>query len=194
MLKKAAILTLILIGSASLSFANGAAHHNSSQTTMIGSFFGVVPTTTVTDTGSDSVSADDTASTDTGTDTSGVATDERGCSTLITADIHNKIKKAGDITSIVEKGRNNQANAASVVVTGRSKVSGSLMNTINTSGDLKAVVRGGRNNLANAGTISIKGAVSSGTVINEVKNTGDVTSIVKQGRNNQANAASIAIN
>ncbi|HHD56431.1 MAG TPA: hypothetical protein ENK89_01980, partial [Desulfobulbaceae bacterium] len=186
MLKKAAILTLVLIGSASLSFANGATHHNNSQTTMIGSF-NVVPATA--DTESNSVSAGDSASTDTGTDAAGVATDERGCSTLVTADIHNKIKKAGDITSIVEKGRNNQANAASVVVTGRSKVSGSLMNTINTSGDLKAVVRGGRNNLANAGTISVKGAVSSGTVINEVKNTGDITSIVKQGRNNQANAA-----
>lgn len=190
MLKKTAIITLVVIGSASLAFANGANHHNSSQTTMVGSFFGVVPTTTVTDTGSDSLSGSDTASTDTGA----AGIDERGCSTLVTADIHNKIKKAGDITSIVKKGRNNQANAASVVVTGRSKVSGSLMNTVNTNGDLKAIVRGGRNNLANAGTISIKGAVTSGTIINEVKNTGDITSIVKEGRNNQANAASVAIN
>ncbi|HHB75800.1 MAG TPA: hypothetical protein ENK84_04580 [Desulfobulbus sp.] len=192
MIRKAALVTVILFGTASLACANGAVHHNSSQTTMIGSFFSVVPTGTVTNTGS---ATDDTTSVSgstTGDTTPPV--DAQGCSTLVTADIHNKIKRAGDITSTVKKGRNNQANAASIVVTGRSNVSGKLMNTVNTNGDLTAIVRGGRNNLANAGSISINGAVSSGKVINEVKNTGDITSAVSKGRNNQANAASVAIN
>lgn len=180
MFKKAAVFTIILIASASLSYAkgsknyNGSTHHNNTQTTIVGSFNG--------DTGSS------------GSDTTTGGVDDRGSSTLVTADIQNKIKKAGDITSIVSKGQNNQANAASVVISNGSNVSGSLMNKINTSGDLTAIVEEGRNNIANAGTISVKGAVSEGAVVNEVTNTGDVTSIVSKGRNNQANSASVAIN
>ena len=176
MFKKAAVLTIILIASASLSYAKGSTHHNNTQTTIVGSFNG------------------DSGSSGSDTTTGGVDVDDRGSSTLVTADIQNKIITAGDITSIVSKGQNNQANAASVVITNGSAVSGSLMNKINTTGDLTAIVEDGRNNIANAGTISVKGAVSEGTVVNEVKNTGDITSIVSEGRNNQANSASVAIN
>lgn len=185
MFKKAAVFTIILIASASLSYAKGSStHHNNTQTTMIGSFDQVMPTST----------GDDTGSSGSDTNASTVAVDDRGCSTLVTADIQNTIKKAGDITSTVSDGKNNQANAASVVITGKSNVSGSLMNKVDTTGDLTAIVEGGRNNIANAGTISVKGAVSAGSVMNKVKDTGDITSIVSDGRNNQANSASIAIN
>jgi hypothetical protein len=172
MFKKAAVLTIILIASVSMSHAKGATHHNVSQTTIVN--------TTATNFNDNTSNSGDPGNT--------------GGSTLVTADIRNSIKRAGDITSIVSGGRNNQANAASVVITDNSDVSGSLMNKVNTSGDLTAIVEGGRNNIANAGTVSVRGAVVSGAVANEVKNTGDITSTVSKGRNNQANAASIAIN
>ncbi len=170
MFKKAGVLTIILIASASMSYAKGSEHHNVSQTT-------IVNTTASSNSSTNSVDNCNT-----------------GGSTLVTADIQNKIKRSGNITSIVSEGRNNQANAASVVITDGSEVSGSLMNKVNTSGDLTAIVEGGRNNIANAGTISVRGAVVSGAVVNEVSNTGDITSTVTKGRNNQANSASIAVN
>jgi hypothetical protein len=86
MFQKAAVLTIILIASASMSYAKGSKHHNVTQTTIVN--------TTATNNNSNTSS------------NNGINSDTGG-STLVTADIQNSIKRAGDITSIVSSGRNN---------------------------------------------------------------------------------------
>ena len=94
MFQKAAVLTIILIASVSMSYAKGSTHHNVSQTTIVN--------TSATNINDNTSSFGDSGNT--------------GGSTLVTADIQNSIKRAGDITSIDSSGRNNQANAASIAI------------------------------------------------------------------------------
>ncbi len=185
MMKKTAVLCAVALvaGSVSLASARGARHHNTTnvvqQTTMVGTF--IRP-------------QDNESQGPAETPAPPEQPGEAGESTLVSANIHNRIDQAGDITSIVTSGDNNQANAASIAITGNSQVSGKVVNRINTAGNITATVEDGSGNLANAGTVSMRGAVSSGKVMNRVRETGDITSMVSGGDNNQANAASIAVN
>ena len=113
--------------------------------------------------------------------------------TLVKANVHNEIKRAGNISSMITGGNDNQANAASIAVNGNASVTGSLYNRVNTKGDITSMVKNGDNNQANAASISVNGAVIDGQIINNVHRTGDISAMVQNGNNNQANAASIAI-
>jgi hypothetical protein len=113
--------------------------------------------------------------------------------TLVKANVHNEIKRAGTISSMIKDGNDNQANAASIAVYGNASVNGSLYNNVDTKGNITSMVRNGDHNQANAASISVNGAVIDGHIINSVQRTGDISALVQNGNNNQANAASIAI-
>jgi hypothetical protein len=66
----------------------------------------------------------------------------------------NKVNTSGDLTAIVEGGRNNIANAGTVSVKG-AVVSGAVLNEVKNTGDITSTVSEGRNNQANAASIAI---------------------------------------
>jgi hypothetical protein len=119
--------------------------------------------------------------------------DNNAQGTLVKANVHNEIKRAGNISSMIKGGNDNQANAASIAVNGNASVTGSLYNRVNTKGNITSMVKNGDNNQANAASISVNGAVIDGQIINDVQKTGHISAMVQDGNNNQANAASIAI-
>ncbi|MBM9536608.1 hypothetical protein [Desulfobulbus alkaliphilus] len=120
-------------------------------------------------------------------------TENKAQGTLVKADVHNEIRRAGNISSMIKGGNDNQANAASIAVNGNASVTGSLNNRVDTKGNITSMVRNGDQNLANAASISVSGAVIDGHIINNVQRTGDISALVQNGSNNQANAAAISI-
>lgn len=73
---------------------------------------------------------------------------------LVKANIHNEIKKTGDITAMIKDGDNNQANAASIAVNG-AMVDGQAINDVGKTSDIISMIQDGDNNQANAASVSL---------------------------------------
>ena len=66
----------------------------------------------------------------------------------------NKINTSGDLTAIVEEGRNNIANAGTISVKGAVS-EGAVVNEVTNTGDVTSIVSKGRNNQANSASVAI---------------------------------------